>query len=132
MLGTLRADGSPRISPVEPYVVAGRLLVGAMTWSRKASDLHRDPRYVLHSVVTGPDSGEGEFKLHGSAVQADPQLRAATARAWWSQRPPEQAVVFCLRIAAALFVEWDLERGLMTVHRWTPRGGYQHSTRRYP
>jgi hypothetical protein len=132
MLGTVRPDGSPRISPIEPYLVNGQLLVGAMTWSKKASDLHRDPRYALHSVVTGADSGEGELKLHGSAVQADPELRSAAARAWWSQHPPEEAVVFSLRIATALFVEWDLEHGRMTVHHWTPRSGYSHSTRRYP
>jgi hypothetical protein len=72
MLGTLRRDGSPRISPIEPYIVNGRLLVGAMAWSAKAADLRRDPRYVLHSTVTGPDSGEGELKLHGLAVQASP------------------------------------------------------------
>jgi hypothetical protein len=35
LLGTLRRDGSPRISPVEPYSAAGHLLVGAMAWSRK-------------------------------------------------------------------------------------------------
>jgi hypothetical protein len=63
MLGTLCRDGSPRISPVEPYVTSGHLLVGAMTWSGKAADLRRDPRYVLHSVVTGPDAGQGELKL---------------------------------------------------------------------
>src|SRR5262249_57035990 len=65
MLGTLRRDGSPRISPVEPCITGGRLLVGAMTWSGKAADLRRDPRDVLHSVVSGPDSREGELKLYG-------------------------------------------------------------------
>jgi Pyridoxamine 5'-phosphate oxidase len=70
LLGTLRRDGSPRISPIEPYLADGQLLIGAMSWSAKASDLQRDPRYVLHSVVTGPDSGEGELKLYGSAVEA--------------------------------------------------------------
>ena len=39
LLGTLRSDGSPRISPVEPYFAAGQLLVGAMAWSAKAADL---------------------------------------------------------------------------------------------
>ena len=81
LLGTLRADASPRISPVEPYFVRGQLLVGAMTWSGKAADLLRDPRYVLHSAVTGPDSGEGELKLYGSAVEAGQELRDAAAGA---------------------------------------------------
>uniref|UniRef100_UPI002619D67F pyridoxamine 5'-phosphate oxidase family protein n=1 Tax=Trebonia sp. TaxID=2767075 RepID=UPI002619D67F len=53
LLGTLRRDGSPRISPVEPYIAGGQLLIGAMAWSAKAGDLQRDPRYVLHSAVTG-------------------------------------------------------------------------------
>lgn len=87
MLGTLRRDGSPRISPIEPYLVHGQLLAGAMTWSAKAADLLRDPRHVLHSAVTSPDSGEGEFKLHGSAVQASQDLRAAATQARWSRRP---------------------------------------------
>jgi hypothetical protein len=72
MLGTVRPDGSPRISPVEPCLAGGQLFIGAMAWSGKAADLHRDPRYVLHSVVTGPDTGEGEFKVYGSAAPAGP------------------------------------------------------------
>jgi Pyridoxamine 5'-phosphate oxidase len=132
MLGTLRPDGSPRISPIEPYLVRGQLLVGAMTWSTKAADLLRDPRYVLHSTVTGPDNGEGELKLHGSATQASQRLRAAATQAWWSGQPREQAVVFSLRIATGLFIEWDIGRALITVHRWSPCGGYSHTTRGYP
>lgn len=80
MLGTLRRDGSPRISPIEPYFAQAQLLIGAMAWSAKAADLRRDPRSVLHSVVTGPDSGEGELKLHGPAVEADHNLRGSTSR----------------------------------------------------
>ena len=132
MLGTLRRDGSPRISPVEPYVEGGRLLVGAVTWSGKAADLRRDPRYVLHSVVTGPDSGEGELKLYGFAAEAGPGLRGEPAGAWWPAEPPEKAAVFVMGIRLALFVAWDLERGVMTVHRWSPRGGYSQSARTYP
>ncbi len=30
LLGTLRRDGSPRISPIEPYRVGGQLLIGVM------------------------------------------------------------------------------------------------------
>jgi hypothetical protein len=132
MLGTLRRDGSPRISPVEPCLVRGRLLVGAMTWSGKAHDLRRDPRYTLHTVVTGPDTGEGELKLHGCAVPAGDDLRAAASGAWWAAGAPDQAAVFSLRIGQALFVAWDLGRGVMSVHRWTPRAGYSRASRGYP
>ena len=132
LLGTIRRDGSPRISPIEPFILNGGLFVGAMTWSAKAHDLRRDPRYVLHSAVTSPDSGEGELKLHGRAVTADPALRAQATQAWWAALPPDKAIVFALAIAKALFVSWDLERGVMTVHRWSARGGYSRSDRGYP
>jgi Pyridoxamine 5'-phosphate oxidase len=132
LLGTVRRDGSPRISPIEPYFAAGQLLIGAIAWSKKAADLARDPRLVLHTAVTGPDSGEGELKLYGSAVKASPQLRGATAGAWWPGWAPDKAIVFCLRIDKAVFIEWDIEHGLMTVHRWSPEGGYRQTTRGYP
>jgi len=132
LLGTLRADASPRISPVEPYVVEGQLLVGAMAWSRKAADLLRDPRYVLHSAVSGPDSGEGELKLYGSAAEVGHDLRGATAQAWWTAFPPDKAIVFSLRIEQAVFIEWDTGHGLMTIHRWSPGSGYSQTSRTYP
>jgi hypothetical protein len=132
MLGTLRRDSSPRISPVEPCIAAGQLLIGAMAWSRKAADLRRDPRYVLHSTVTDPGSGEGELKLSGAAVEVGQDHRNGVAEAWWSAWPPDKAVVFSLGIEQAVFVVWDTGHGLMTVHRWSPRGGHTQSSRHYP
>ncbi len=132
LLGTLRRDGSPRISPIEPCIAEGQLLIGAMAWSAKASDLQRDPRYALHSVVTGPDTGEGELKLYGSAVEASHDLSASAAGAWWQARAPEMAVVFTLHIGQAVFIDWDINRGLMTVHRWSPASGYTVASRPYP
>jgi len=132
LLGTLRRDGSPRISPIEPYLAEGQLLIGAMAWTGKASDLRRDPRYVLHSAVTSPDSGEGELKLNGPAAEAGPDLRAVAAGAWWLARAPGKAAVFTLHISQAVFVDWDINRGLMTVHRWSPATGYAVASRPYP
>lgn len=132
LLGTLRRDGSPRISPVEPCIAEGQLLIGAMAWSAKASDLRRDPRYTLHSAVTGPDTAEGELKLNGSAAKAGQHVRASAADAWWQAQAPEKAVVFTLHIGQAAFIGWDIKRGLMTVHRWSPASGYTVATRPYP
>ncbi|HET6940159.1 MAG TPA: pyridoxamine 5'-phosphate oxidase family protein, partial [Nocardioides sp.] len=56
---SLRKDGTPRLSPVEPYVMDGRLLLSMLWQSRKARDLQRDPRVLVHGIVTGPDGGEG-------------------------------------------------------------------------
>lgn len=132
MMGTVCRDGSPRISPIEPYIASGHLLVGAMVWSAKAADLRRDPRYTLHSIVTGPDTGEGELKLRGLAMEADADLRAEAPNSWWSGQGPDKATVFVLRIGQALFVAWDIERGEMTVHQWSPTGGYRRAARTYP
>ncbi|HEV2374499.1 MAG TPA: hypothetical protein VGS19_20350 [Streptosporangiaceae bacterium] len=132
LLGTLRRDGSPRISPIEPYLAEGQLLIGAMAWTGKASDLRRDPRYVLHSAVTSPDSGEGELKLYGPAAETAPALRAAAAGAWWLAWVPDKAVVFTLHIGQAVFIDWDIKHGQMTVYRWSPANGYTVASRPYP
>jgi hypothetical protein len=132
MLGTVRHDGSPRISPIEPHLHAGVLLIGAMTWSQKAADLRRDPRYVLHSLVTGPDTGEPEFKLYGSAVQSADASHRSVAGAWWSGYPANAALVFELRLDAAVYVTWDTGAQLMIVEQWSIRRGYAQHQRRYP
>jgi hypothetical protein len=132
LLGTLRRDGSPRISPIETYLVEGQLLVGAMSWSRKSDDLRRDPRYVLHSAITDPDAGEGEFKVYGVAALAGKALRDAAADAWWLARPSDKAIVFALHIDLAVFIDWDLQRGQLTMHRWSNRSGYEQRHRSYP
>ena len=80
LLGTLKHDGSPRISPCEVFVVDGDLMLGMMWRSMKARDLLRDPRIVVHSVVTDRDGKEGDVKLYGHAVHVpEPERRAAYA-----------------------------------------------------
>jgi Pyridoxamine 5'-phosphate oxidase len=132
LLGTIRADGSPRISPVEPYFTTAALLFGAMARSAKARDLDRDPRCVLHSVIAEPDAGETEFKLYGTAVGADPAERSARADAWWFSQPPETAHVYVFEVEEAVSVAWALTRGEMTVTRLSPQRGLEETTRRYP
>ena len=132
LLGTLRKDGSPRISPVEPYFVEGDLVFGAMAWSMKAQDLLRDGRCVLHSAVTSPDAGETEAKLYGEAREVGGDLRVSSGETWWATRPLEDARVFALDIEQAAVVEWDLERGEMSLTRWSPSDGVSEMTRPYP
>ena len=67
LVGTLRANGWPRISPVEPLVFGGTLYLGMMWQSRKAVDLLRDPRCVVHTVVTDKSGAEGDVKIYGRA-----------------------------------------------------------------
>jgi hypothetical protein len=132
LLGTLRRDGSPRISPVEPHVAEGHLLFAAMAWTAKAHDLDRDPRCVLHSVVSDPDGADGELKLYGRAEAVEHQLRDAAGGAWWLRRPPSEARVFTLDIEQAAFVTWDIGHGSMTSRRWSAERGLDVVERPYP
>lgn len=118
LLGTLRDDGAPRISPVEPYLVRGELLFGVMK-SANAMDLARDPRCAVHSSVSKSDGSEGEFKLFGTAVEVtDPTLRSAEPEAWWMSFHPGSAVVYRLEIARRFSCG-----GISTIRRSRPCPG---------
>jgi len=79
LVGTIRKDGSARISPNEVDLAAGELFVGMMWQSRKALDLARDPRCVLHSVPSDKDNPGGDVKLYSTAVDVrDPALARGT------------------------------------------------------
>jgi hypothetical protein len=77
LVGTLRRDGSPRISCVYPCIVDGALLLGMMWRSRKAMDLLRDPRLVLRNAICTNRGDEVEVILRGLASEvSDDATRA--------------------------------------------------------
>jgi hypothetical protein len=83
LLATIRRDGFPRISGVEPSFDAGELWLGMMTDSRKALDLRRDPRLTLHNATVDKEVTEGDVKITGRAVEvvedaARDEFRTAT------------------------------------------------------
>jgi hypothetical protein len=71
LLATLRRDGSPRISGLEPLFAEGELWLGMMPGSRKAADLLRDPRFALHSATVDKQVEHGDAKLSGRAHLVD-------------------------------------------------------------
>jgi hypothetical protein len=132
MLGTLRANDWPRISPCELDFVGGELLLGMMWQSPKARDLLRDDRCVLHSCTSDRLGDEGDFKLYCRARDLqDPATRAAyrkAVRARIDWEPSDPFHLFAVDIQSAGFVTftndepygmaWDLDRG---TRRWTQR-----------
>src|SRR6266568_6618301 len=70
LVGTVRRDGSARISGAEPLIMDGDLWLSMMRTSAKAMDLARDPRILLHSIVTGPEPA-AEVKVRGTAHAED-------------------------------------------------------------
>ena len=124
-LGTLRADGSPRISPCEVDFAAGHLFLGMMWRSRKALDLLRDPRIVVHSIQAEREPTEGDIKLYGNVAEIlEPKLREAFRRAIlaridWAPDEPEYHL-FSLHVREAGYLSfsdkvvttWDESHGL--------------------
>ena len=79
---TIRKDGTPRLSPVEPFLLEGRLWLSMMWGSLKARDLIRDPRVLVHGIVTDRDGADGEVKLRGRVrVEDDVGVQQAYADA---------------------------------------------------
>lgn len=125
LVATIRGDGTPRISPVEPFVLDGVLWLSMLWQSRKAADLLRDPRILVHSVVTSRDGGEGEFKIRGTArAERDPELwrryaDAVAASLGWSPEPG-RFHLFAVSIEEVTFIRYDDATGDQHVARWPP------------
>jgi len=123
LVGTIRSDGSPRISSVEPHLMEGELYLGMMWQSRKALDLLRDPRVLLRNTVCTSTGDEAEITLRGRAVDIhDLDLRqrymaAVAERITW-QEPHFH--LFVVQIESAALVRYG--HGQQAVKLW-PHGG---------
>ncbi|MEU4416601.1 pyridoxamine 5'-phosphate oxidase family protein [Nocardia salmonicida] len=82
MLATLRADGSPRISPIEPVIFEGMLVLAGMPNTRKFDDLARDPRFCLHTATVDTRVSDGDAKLFGTVTD----LQDETVHARFAQK----------------------------------------------
>jgi hypothetical protein len=131
ILGTIRMDGSPRISPVEPYLIEHQLVIGLMP-SPKLDDLRRDQRCVLHSSVGDINGSEGEFKVHGRAMPTDDPAITHAEGAWWAERPSDLFATFTIEIDDTTLITWNAAQDQMTTFRWSGSGGSRRATRTYP
>jgi hypothetical protein len=108
-LSTIRPDGGPRLHPVCPVLMSGRLLAHIIP-SLKRDDLYRDARYALHSFPS-PDN-EDAFYLTGRAQPvSDAGLAADAAAQFLAEREIETAPD---GFADGHFFEFLLGRCLLT------------------
>ena len=125
VLGTIRPDGSSRISPCEVDFAAGRLFLGMMWQSRKALDLLRDPRIVVHSVPPDRMGAGGDVKLYGRVVdEPDHEVRRAfhdeiLRRIEWAPDEPDFHL-FSFDVEQAGFIRFGDEQLAMA---WDPEHG---------
>ena len=122
LAGTIRRDGSPRISGVEPLVMDGDLWLSMMSTSAKALDLARDPRILLHSIVTGPEPA-AEVKVRGTVrAEGDQNVQrryAAAVSAEIGWRPVVgEFTLFVVDVEDVTYIGYDADTSGQHVVRW--------------
>ncbi len=111
-LATCRADGSPRVHPVSPFISQDGFFVYMEPSSPKGNDLRHDGRYAPHCSVEDATGGGGEFCVRGTAtLVVDPHTRSKAfdaARAI-GYKPNDRYILFRLEVDEALattYEEW--------------------------
>ncbi|MEX0749561.1 MAG: pyridoxamine 5'-phosphate oxidase family protein [Dehalococcoidia bacterium] len=94
-LATIRRNGAPRLHPVCPFIIEGRLFVCTPPSSPKVKDQLRDGRCVIH-MLPGEDDDEFSVRCHASLI----------TDAAFKQRASEHA--HYVRVEDCLF-EYDIE-----------------------
>jgi hypothetical protein len=122
---TLRRDGTPRLSPVEPWLMGQDLWLGMLWGSHKARDLARDPRVLVHSIVTNREGGEGELKLRGRALaeegaEVHRQYAHDVSRHLGWTPVPGRFHLFRVELETLAFVRYDHETGDQFTATWPP------------
>jgi hypothetical protein len=109
LVGTLTKDGSPRITPVEAYIIDGHLLANMIPRSLKARDLLRDARVYVHAPVTAKENSP-EFKFAGRAeVLEDEELLRKLDDLFWEMiqwRPAPDSHYFEFLAERAAYVTY--------------------------
>jgi hypothetical protein len=126
LVATVRRDGSPRVSPVEPLFWEGDLWLSMGLGSQKARDLMRDARILVHSIVTSRDGMDGEYKVRGQAtLETDADIQTGYAREVVQQLgwTPEAGRfhLFRVEIEDVTFIHWDDATNDQYVTRWPER-----------
>lgn len=122
VLATLRADGSPRLSGMEAPVRSGHLWLAMTPGSRKALDLARDQRFSLHSAPDSEDLPEGDARIDGITVPADPHQQAefVSGHRHHVEDPSIMELYVCL-IRRVVLVR--VTQDSLLIESWTPSGG---------
>lgn len=136
-LATLRRDGSPRISGIEPLFAPGELWLGMMPGSRKGDDLRRDPRCCLHAANIDKQVTEGDARISGRAVEVHDDAafaRFVTAFAAEAGKPEDEALPpgpFALfRVDIEELVHLRPGGDHLVIESWHPARGYVRVERR--
>jgi hypothetical protein len=132
VLATIRSDGTPRVSGIDPWFTAGEMHLGFMPASRKLADLRRDPRMALHGIPWesrkvregAVDPGEGDVKLTGTAMALDPSSLEEVRAAFEAERGFAMPEGDIFRIDLTSLVLISVVDEELVIDRWTEAGGH--------
>lgn len=114
VIGTIRPDGSPRLSGTEVDIGREHVRLGMMVGSQKLRDLERDPRVEIHSAPLDPELRDGDARIRGRVVHEGP-----------TEGPEGSQLI--VEIDAVSLVEVDGDELVLTV--WTPTTGLRQLRR---
>jgi hypothetical protein len=132
-LATVRSNGFPRISGIEPLFTDDEVWLGMMNRSRKGADLRREPRMCLHNASADKDVAEGDTKLTGRATLVEggddlDRFCAAFAAATGHDVPPGPMDLFRVDVTEVSFLRpagdhlviewWSEATGVQRVKRY--------------
>ena len=128
VMATLQVDGSPRLSGMEAPIRSGHLWLAMSPGSLKALDLGRDPRYSLHSAPDSEDLPEGDARIEGVVVPADPAQRAEfVAGHRYRIEDPTLMELHVALIGRAVLVR--VFEDSLVIESWTPSDGHRTQRR---
>jgi hypothetical protein len=130
LVATLRRDGSPRISGVEPLFGEGEVWLGMMPGSRKAADLERDGRCALHAATVDKDVTEGDAKLSGIAHRVDDAATLGRFGTVFEDATGADLsdlgdfLLFTIDVRDLVLLTVAPERDALHIEHWSPEAGY--------
>jgi len=134
MLATVRRDGGPRISGIEPSFFEGEIWLGMMDGSLKARDLQRDSRLALHNATEDKKIKEGDVKLAGRAVEiTDDATKRAFLKAFAEANgygPPEDSPMQLFKIDLTEVATIKTGGDHLVIESWAPDQGLRRVERR--
>jgi hypothetical protein len=138
VLGTVRRDGSPRLSGIDPFLFDGEMWIGSMGRARKGADLRRDPRMALHCVpwesrlvAEGEPAPAGDAKLTGRAQLVSDRATIQRVTGHTNEttgfEAPDDSDFFRIDVQELVLI--SVEDDQLVIDRWTADGGREVTRR---
>jgi hypothetical protein len=131
ILGTLRKDGSPRLSGIEVTFLDDDVWFGGMWMSRKCLDLRRDPRFALHTSSVDPPAWAGDARMSGVVQEVvDKAQFEAVVKASGGEADSDPSHLFRAELEEVVLTRLGDPADHLVIELWRPGRGVRRTKRR--